>query len=953
MTEAPLLENESDRLAALRRYGILDTSAEEEFDDFSQLAAQICGVPISLISLVDAGRQWFKSKVGLDADEMPRDISFCGHAIQGYGIFEVSNALEDERFHDNPLVAGAPDIRFYAGAPLITPAGHAVGTLCVIDQSPRQLTVKQREALARLARQVTRQMELRLEARQSEEQAAFQHSILRNAGAAIIAGSTEGVITHFNSAAEQMLGYRAEEMVGRLTPGVFHDAEEVAARAREISLELGREIAPGFEVFVAKARSGQTETREWTYVRKDGTRLPVLLSVTSMRDHEGRLTGFLGVARDITEQRRMLRELEEREARFRGLVNNISGAVYRCRLDRDWTMLYLSPPIEEITGYPPAEFVDGARTYASVIHEDDRRHVEEAVAAGMERDGAFVMEYRVVHRDGTIRWVHEEGRRRPSRPGEEEELDGTIFDMTERRRAEAENTRLGRILDESDNEIYIFDPVTLRFRHVNRGASRNLGYSVEEMRDLTDFDIKPEFTRESFEAAVAPLRSGKLGVMNLDTVHERKDGSCYPVAVRLQLTGQGTDAVFVAIIQDITDRKAAEDKIRQARDEAEAANRAKSDFLSRMSHELRTPLNGILGFSKLLEMAKLPEREDKNAKRIHTAGKHLLDLINEVLDLSLIESGNLSLSPEGVEVCELIAEVTGLVEPMARDRGITIHCKRWLADPDLRAMADRQRLRQVLLNLASNAIKYNRENGTVTFAVSLADTGRVRIEVCDTGEGIPADKLDRLFIAFDRLDAERDRTDVEGNGLGLALTKKLVEVMEGEITATSRLGEGSVFAVELRPTKRVVFPHRERLEALPAVAAEEPAPALTILYIEDNPDNMALVEQVLEHREGVKLLPAIQAGQGIDLAQQHRPDLIFLDFNLPALNGDEVLQRLQADDRTKDIPVYMLSADAMAGQIKRLKELGATDYLTKPLDIEAFLGLLDKAVAKKQRERVA
>ncbi len=362
MKRAPVGANEAERLEALRRYAILDTAAEAEFDDFTHLASQICDTPIALISLVDAGRQWFKSKVGIDAPETPRDISFCGHAIHGADIFEIPNALEDERFRDNPLVTAAPNIRFYAGMPLVTPDGHGIGTLCVIDSEPHVLTETQRDALAALGRQVVRQLELRLAMRQQEElhtalshQTIFHQTLLNSAALAIISTTTEGIITSFNPAAERMLGYQAAELIDRQTPAVFHLGEEVVARAQQLSEELGREIAPGFDVFVLKALAGEPETLEWTYVRKDGTHVPVRLSVSAMRDGSGALTGYLGIARDISREKAAACALQESAEHTQTILDNVVDGIIT--IDAEGIVITYNNAAVTIFGYTADEVV--------------------------------------------------------------------------------------------------------------------------------------------------------------------------------------------------------------------------------------------------------------------------------------------------------------------------------------------------------------------------------------------------------------------------------------------------------------------------------------------------------------------------------------------------------------------------------------------------------------------
>lgn len=310
MTPAEIPANEIERLTALRFYEILDTEPEAEFDDLTRLAACICDTPIALVTLVDVSRQWFKSRLGLAVPETSREVAFCAHTILGDDVLEVPNALEDQRFADNPLVSGSPDIRFYAGAPLRTVDGFNLGTVCVIDRVPRKLDERQRDALRTISHQVVHLLELRIGAMRIDRESAFRQAILDSAVPSIISTTPDGVITIFNRGAEKMLGYCAEEIVGKTTPSLIHDPAEVAARAEELTKELGRPIAPGFEVFVAKVRGGGSETREWTYVRKDGTRLPVRLSVSEVVDRTGGLIGFLGIARDITEMKRSQGNLE-------------------------------------------------------------------------------------------------------------------------------------------------------------------------------------------------------------------------------------------------------------------------------------------------------------------------------------------------------------------------------------------------------------------------------------------------------------------------------------------------------------------------------------------------------------------------------------------------------------------------------------------------------------------
>jgi signal transduction histidine kinase len=369
----------------------------------------------------------------------------------------------------------------------------------------------------------------------------------------------------------------------------------------------------------------------------------------------------------------------------------------------------------------------------------------------------------------------------------------------------------------------------------------------------------------------------------------------------------------------------------RARLDAERANLAKSEFLSRMSHDLRTPLNAIIGFAQVLEMEGLQAEQRESVAHILRGGRHLLELINEVLDIARIEAGRLSLSPEPVEVDLIVQGAVELVQPLAAQRSLTVEVD---VPRGTCVLADRLRLNQVLFNLLSNAVKYNREGGRIR-VVSTRQDGRATISVEDTGAGIPEDKLKLLFTPFERLGAEQ--SGVEGTGLGLALVKGLVEAMSGSMGVESVVDRGSRFTVNLPATEPVKATHDET----PATPRTQ-ALAGTVLYIEDNTSNVRLMQVLMSKRPGITLLHAATGDAGLALLKERRPDLVLLDLHLPRVSGEEVLRRIWEDPATRSTPVVVLTADATPAQMRRLLASGATAYLTKPVDIRDVFALLDR-----------
>ncbi|RYG71896.1 PAS domain S-box protein [bacterium] len=523
-------------------------------------------------------------------------------------------------------------------------------------------------------------------------------------------------------------------------------------------------------------------------------------------------------------------------------------------------------------------------------------------------------------------------------------------DITARKNAEKRLLLLESVVVHANDTVIITDAHPLdepgpRIIYVNEAFTRMTGYTAEEALGQSPRFLQGKGTeREPLDI----LRQGleRSESTNIELLNYRKDGQAYwtEMSVVPILDAQGQSTHFISIQRDITQRRQVREVLQQARDEAERANQAKSEFLSRMSHELRTPLNAILGFGQLLELSSLSERDEECVDQILKGGEHLLTLINEVLDIARIESGQLSLSMEPVEATPLCHEVLALVRAMAEQRGIAI--KHHTPACPYYVLADQQRIKQILLNLLSNAIKYNRPGGSVTLECEVVRESYLRFKVRDEGIGIPLDKQDRVFLPFDRLEVEKrtpGQTPIEGTGIGLALSLRLAEAMGGTLGFDSLVGVGSTFWLEVALTEdslaqidRVAKQHALH----PTGERYDDASRRLVLYIEDNLSNLRLIERLLEEHH-LQVLGTQQGQLGLDLAREQGPDLILLDLNLPDISGEEVLKKLRADPRTNAIPVVMLSADASPRQVTSLLEAGAKAYLTKPINVREFYNTID------------
>lgn len=498
----------------------------------------------------------------------------------------------------------------------------------------------------------------------------------------------------------------------------------------------------------------------------------------------------------------------------------------------------------------------------------------------------------------------------------------------------------------------------------NVGAERMLGYRADEVvnrispsdiHDPQEVMARAKALSLEFSTPISPgfgalvFKASRGLEDSYELTYICKNGGRFPGTVSISALRDDDKAIigYLLIGADNSVRKQVEAELIKAKAAAEKANYAKSDFLSNMSHELRSPLNAILGFAQLMESdstALTPAQRDSTT-HILQAGWYLLDLINEILDLALIESGKMLLSQESMSLDEVLLDCQSMIDPQAKSHGITMQFCHF--DQDCFIHADRTRVKQVFINLLSNAIKYNRRGGSVRIDCDVRSDERVRISVTDTGAGLPPEKLAQLFQPFNRLGQESGGE--QGTGIGLVMTKRLVELMGGVIGVESTIGQGSVFWVEwIRAENPQPTASEDPSDADPAPALPHDPSQRTLLYVEDNPANLRLVERLLERRPNLHLLSAGDATRGIKLAREYLPEVILMDINLPGISGIRALRILREDPLTQHIPIVAVSANAMPHDIRKGLEAGFFRYLTKPIKVDEFMAVLDVALEYTQ-----
>ncbi len=1122
----PIADTEEDRLFALYALELLDTKPEETFDTLTDLAVGLTGARMSAVSLVDRDRQWFKSNINLPAEETPRDVAFCHHAIEGDEIFYIPNALEDDRFKDNPLVTGEPNIRGYAGVPLREPGGHKIGTLCVIHDQPIDLSESDLQRLTALARVVEGRIAERAQSRardaSTRQLAAIAqvqtHYIANIADAKVVFGQLLNAALELTGGEYGFIGEILTDETGRfLKTHAITDIswDDETREMYETYSETGFEFRNLETLFGYTIRTGKTLISNSPAEHEEAGGLPeghpalnAYMGIPLFS--RGEFVAMIGIANrpggfdqtikqsiepllvtisNLVSAHRMERareqaiaDLNDSQRRYDLAVQGSSSGIWE--LDIRHNNAFLSERLLDIAGRPSGlpklgsgNIENSAETLLGFVHPDDRKRVESALNAHLFDKVPYQQEYRLMRPDGSAIVVRSRGQAEWDVDGKPLRMAGWIEDITasvelekDRRRANDRLlavTELGGIGSWEVDMVTgrpIWDAITRQIHEVpadfvpvmdevinfyapearpiitdlvqrgiqdgepwdvelpfitaknNRIWVRAVGRAVFEngevskligsFQNVTERRAREEEVRTLSGRLGLALKVGKIGVfeMNLDdgstwwdsgshamfdadpTTSEEpfeiwqrrvhpddapaltqkledalQNGADYDVEYRIvfedgqhrhirsrALLREGLygERVFSGINFDMTAEVRAREEIERRRKEAEEANLAKSQFLANMSHEIRTPLNGVLGMTQLLRLTDLNDKQARFVNTLENSGRALLDLIEDILDISKIEAGALELSREPFDVVQTARSVVDMVAGIASEKALELGVE---TDDNIPAkvLGDQKRVRQVLINLVGNAVKFT-SKGSVNLKVSQPTPGWVRFEVQDTGPGVPADKCEHIFGRFAQVDGSATR-EHGGSGLGLAICSEIVEMAGGTIGVESEIGEGSVFWFQLPlasgEAKTTVAEAGDLSNANLMAKASRSG---RILVADDVATNLIVATALLKGA-GYQVVTASNGQEAIDALATEDFDAVLMDIQMPVLSGDEAIRQIRASDADyADIPIFAVTADATRGAREKYLAAGANGYLAKPLNLAEVLAVLQPSAGERK-----
>lgn len=1028
---------EKERLEALRSYQVLDTLPEKKYDAITRLASFICNVPVALITLIDADRQWFKSKYGADVGETPRVGAFCNYTIQHDVLMEIYDTLEDETFKDNIYVT-TQNIRFYAGAPLITPDGYRLGSLCVLDVVPHKLTAEQKDALQTLASEVMSRFNLHKEKIKLEESLSQHqefHDLFDSSPDIHCIMDRDFIVKRINRSVETVLGYDPEEIIGKsiwnFLPGearlttleklkggltnhqhkfiletevltsqqdrrwiswsiTFKD-DRYFASGRDISYQkrvvkeleelsmvaskvgngvvissatdevvwvneafehitgynladvenkyLGATLkgkpsdAAAIEKLEASIKKKESYEVELLINHKNGKPTWITVINSIIRNQNGEVDKSIRIIIDITARKKIEQELEILSFAAR---KSPSGIFIR---DAEGRILWMNEALENIIGYSFAE-LEGKIMGNTFVGEDTDLKVVESAIKAVEENRPYEIEVKLYKKDRTPRWVFLSNSPLFNEAGNVDRQIGVMVDITERKKSEEELTKLSLVASNTTSGVIINNSEG-KVEWVNKAFENITGYTINEVNGNHLGDVlKGELTDISIIQKARELSQNKQS-FEVDLLIYRKDGQPLWISVinSVIIGNSGNVDKYIEVIIDITAKKKAEIELIMAKEEALQLSRAKDMFISVMSHEIRTPLNAVIGMSHLLLEDSPLESQKENLSILQFSAENLMTLINDVLDFTKIETGNIELEKANVDMRELIQSINTSMRYRAEEKNIYLSESIDDAVPAV-VIGDRTRLCQILLNLVSNAVKFTDEGGINIDLKVIQESDkdvRIRFSVSDTGIGIATDKLHTIFEQFKQAEPDTTRK-YGGTGLGLAISKRLIELHDSRINVDSIPNKGSTFWFTITFKKKTSTHLNNNSSNL------EAGLKINVLVVDDNQINRLLINKILK-KWGANADFAENGIEAIHKIENNRNyNVVLMDIHMPQMGGLEATQIIRAmpDPYFQQLPIIALTASMLSNQMGEIDNAGMNDYVLKPFDPKSLYDKLSR-----------
>lgn len=906
--------NESARLKALHQYNILDTPSEDKFDNITKLATLICNVPIAVIILVDETRLFLKSFVGIESSSVPpREISFSDETIKSNEVLEICDILKEEKFKDHPMVVGKPGVRFYAGAPLLDENGFKIGVIAVFDVITRTLTKDQKDGLVTLANETITHITLRkkseeLEAKTKRFEELLNLSTVSPEIHCILDYS--GKILFINGAVTGILGYTVQESIG-LTIWKFCNKEDIDRLIGVVEDGLRKKIKQFNVEFRVFTKQGEVRWLSWNMVARDGR--------------------WYAYGRDITENKRVESEL----VKLSFVASKINNAVVIS--DADNHVTWVNDAFEKITGYTLND-LKGQRLGDLIVGPKTDLELLERARELIKQNRSFTVDLLAYRKDEEPIWLSIYNTVVLDDSGKVEMEVEIIIDITEKKKAEEELQVLSMVASKTNTGVNISD-ADGNTTWINQSLIKLTGYSLEELKgqQLGDILSKDEAQKDLILSSRAKAKKNESYTIEV----QAKTKGGLPVWLAVSNTpiinDKGEVERQIDLISDITQRKQIERDLLESKEQALQLSEAKEMFLSVMSHEIRTPLNAVIGMTHLLidNNPKASQIEDLNILKF--SAENLLNIINDILDFTKIETGNLELESIPLNIKSLAGDIINSLQVSASQKGdkLELICE---AGIPVTVLGDKTRLYQILMNLLGNAIKFT-DYGKIELKIALISENEeeavVRFLVKDNGIGIPEDKQSYIFETFTQAKTDISRK-YGGTGLGLAITKKLLKLYHSNISVNSKEGRGTEFSFDICFDKELLNAGVSKsIELVDSFAGKK------ILVVDDNEINILIANRILS-KWGFDLDFAKNGKEAIEKVMSKTFDLIFMDIKMPGIDGFETTSIIRelSGEYFKRVPIIALTASTLQDENSKFKACGMNGHILKPFKPEEIRNII-------------